>query len=32
MSELFEPRRQASNAWAALLESEVIGDESADVL
>ena len=32
MSELFEPRRQASNAWAALLESEVIGDASANVL
>ena len=32
MSELFEPRRQASNAWTALLESEVIGDESANVL
>lgn len=25
MSELFEPRRQASNAWAALLEQSVIG-------
>lgn len=25
MSELYEPRREASNAWANLLESEVIG-------
>ena len=32
MSELFEQRRQASNACAALLESEVIGDELASVL
>lgn len=32
MSELFEPRRQASNAWAALLTSEVIGDARMSVL
>jgi integrase len=32
MSELFEPRRKASNAWAELLESEVIGNEPKNVL
>ncbi len=32
MSELFEQRREASNAWAALLERDVIGDKFASVL
>ncbi len=32
MSELFEQRREASNAWAALLEREVIGGKIANVL
>jgi len=30
MSELFEQRREASNAWAELLEREVIGKAEAD--